>query len=322
MHSLQPEQNVGTLVRIPLKNGPNLEIRAEFTSRLAITLVAFANFRRTMTQPKTAINIRLDQSRKAAIERNISIIKYAAKAIHLYGKQGIPLRGHRDDGSSEASGNRGNCHALFLYAMEAGNTVLKKHIEEGPGNVQYTSKTIQNELIQVFVNVIRSDIIDEIAEAKFFSILSDEVTDNANLQQVSFVLRCVDKHNAIREEFLDFSSVDRITGEFLADLIISKLNFWGLSIKDCSGQGYASNMASAVKGVQARIRRVNEKVVYVHCYSHVLNLVTIKASSLPPVRNMAAFVTDVAYVFGNSPKRQRCLESVISIDKPGAAKLE
>ena len=100
--------------------------------------------------------------------------------------------GHRDDGSSEASRNIGNFHTLLQYAMEAGNTVLKKNIGEGPGNAQYTNKTIQNELI------LRSDIIDEIAEAKFFSILSDEVTDNANLEQLTFVLRFVDKHNAIR----------------------------------------------------------------------------------------------------------------------------
>ena len=122
---------------------------------------------------------------------------------------------------------------MLQYTTEAGNTVLKKHIETGQSNVQYTNKTIQNELIQVITDVIRSDIIYEIAEAKFFSILSDEITDYANLEQVSFVLRFVDKHNAIREDFLDFSSVDRITGKFLADLIISKLNGWGLSMKEC-----------------------------------------------------------------------------------------
>ena len=61
--------------------------------------------------------------------------------------------------------------------------MLKKHIEEGQDNAQNTSKSIQNESIQVFADVIRSDIIDEIAETKFFSILSDEFTDNANLDK-------------------------------------------------------------------------------------------------------------------------------------------
>ncbi|KAI0238608.1 hypothetical protein LSAT2_010654 [Lamellibrachia satsuma] len=69
------------------------------------------------------------------------------------------------------------------YATEAGDTVLKKHIEEGQDNAQNTRKSIHNESIQVFADVIRSDIIDEIAETKFFSILSDEVTDNANLDK-------------------------------------------------------------------------------------------------------------------------------------------
>ena len=175
--------------------------------------------------------------------------------------------------------------------------MLKKHIEEGPGNAQYTSKTIQNELIQVFANVIRSDILDDIAEAKFFSILSDEVTDNANLEQVSFVLRFVDKHNAIREEFL-------------ADLTISKLEGWDVSIKDCKGSTDKNSESEREGSACALLFTCIESIVIVNAYS------------LPPVHNMAAFVTEVAYFFGNSPKRQRCLESVISIDKQVTAKQE
>ena len=77
----------------------------------------------------------------------------------------------------------------------------------------YTSKTIQNEMILVVGSTIQKKIIDEIKAAKFFTILADEVTDCANLEQSSVVIRFVDGDKQIREEFLDFITVERITGD-------------------------------------------------------------------------------------------------------------
>ena len=56
--------------------------------------------------------------------------------------------------------------------------------------------------------------------------------------------------------------------------------------------------------------------LYVHCNSHVLNLVIVKACSLPSVRNMAGTITEISQFFNYSPKRQRYLEKVISVDQP------
>ena len=63
---------------------------------------------------------------------------------------------------------------------------------------------------------MRESIVQEIKEAKFFSVLCDGVADNANLEQLSFVFRVVDQDCQIREECLDFQCTDRITGLFVA----------------------------------------------------------------------------------------------------------
>ena len=60
----------------------------------------------------------------------------------------------------------------------------------------------------------------------------------------------------------------------------------------------------------------NPKALCVHCNSHVLNLVIVKACSLPLVRNMAGTITECANFFNYSLKRLRCLEKVISLDQP------
>ena len=64
---------------------------------------------------------------------------------------------------------------------------------------------------------------------------------------MSIVLRFIDSNCNIREEFLDFISTERITGEVLAHAIKELLNRFDLVIQNCRGQGYdgASNMSSA-----------------------------------------------------------------------------
>ena len=70
-------------------------------------------------------------------------------------------------------------------------------------------------------------------------------------------------------------------------------------------------MSGASGGVQGRLMAENPKATYVHCNSHVLNLCIVQACSLPVVKNMNSAVTETAYFFNNSPKRQLFLEKVI-----------
>ena len=50
---------------------------------------------------------------------------------------------------------------------------LRKHLQYGPKNAQYTSKTIQNELISVVRDAIREETISEVLRAQFYSIIVD-----------------------------------------------------------------------------------------------------------------------------------------------------
>ena len=79
--------------------------------------------------------------------------------------------------------------------------------------------------------------MDEIREAKYYSILCDEVADISNMEQVSVVLQFVDNTCSIREEFVDFISVERITGEVMAHEIKSTIYKYGLNFEVCRGQG-------------------------------------------------------------------------------------
>ena len=154
----------------------------------------------------------------------------------------------------------------MVYFRAQTDVNLANHLKNARRNATYSSKTIQNELIQVVGNSIREKIINDIKAAKFFSILADEVTDCSNKEQLSLAVRFVDSVDCvIREEFLDFITVERITGEALASAILSRLQEWDIPIENCRGQGYdgAANMSSSVRGVQSRIREKAQLAFYI-----------------------------------------------------------
>ena len=155
----------------------------------------------------------------------------------------------------------------------------------------------------------------EIKKAKYFSILADEVADVSNTEQLSLVLRYVDDDNNIREEFVDFLPCkDGTSGQAIADLILERIRQYGLDPALIRGQGYdgAGNMSGKFRGCAACISRSCPKAVYVHCYSHVLNLCIAKACELQVVRNVVGTLNQVCLFFNNSPKRQALLEHTIS----------
>ena len=65
------------------------------------------------------------------------------ETIVFYGRQNIPLRGHRDSGldvESSATTSHGNFWALLEFRVAAGDSVLRDHLAKAPRNAMYTSQ--------------------------------------------------------------------------------------------------------------------------------------------------------------------------------------
>ena len=94
-------------------------------------------------------------------------------------------------------------------------------------------------------DIIQKSLIAEVAEAKFFSILADEVTSH-NTEELSLCLRFVDKQQNILEEFIDSIILRRTTGEIISEAIIQTIHKYSLKVTYVVGQGYdgAANMSS------------------------------------------------------------------------------
>jgi hypothetical protein len=65
------------------------------------------------------------------------------------------------------------------------------------------------------------------------------------------------------------------------------------------GQRYdgAANMGGVFRGVQALILKEYPKAIYIHCFSHCLNLCLNDASKVEQIRNTSNIIQDVSSFF-------------------------
>ena len=72
----------------------------------------------------------MDETSQKQVMKNKAAIKSIAQTVYFLTKQGLPLRGHRDDSKHlEESMNCGHFKELFEFRCEAGDKNLSAHFE-------------------------------------------------------------------------------------------------------------------------------------------------------------------------------------------------
>ncbi|KAI6647735.1 52 kDa repressor of the inhibitor of the protein kinase-like [Oopsacas minuta] len=255
------------------------------------------------------INQLSDTRRNQVLENRQRLIPIV-KTIIFCGRLGIALRGHNDDGiidiGTAISGREGNFRALLAFRVDSGDSILEEHLNNSNKNATYVSKTIQNRLIKLCGDQVLEKIVDEVKESIFFSILADETTDSSHQEQLCIVLRYVSSDFVVKEEFVGFGSVDNLSANSITHEILERLGEMGLNIRNCVGQGYdgASSFSGYLNGVAKQIKESAPMAVYVHCASHVLNLVLNESSSVPSIRNMFDTISNTITFVNESSKRK------------------
>ncbi|XP_018496236.1 52 kDa repressor of the inhibitor of the protein kinase-like [Galendromus occidentalis] len=280
-------------------------------------------------KPSLDVRNRLVTGREQQVMKNRQRLIPMIKTVLLCGRQNIALRGHRDNGllSDDSLGDskEGNFRALLRYRLDAGDSLLEEHLANPKRNATYISGKFQNEIIRATGRLIRKKIVNEVRDAKFFSILADETRDLGKLDQLTMCLRYVahrDDQRVLKEVFLKFCDVTDKTGAGLARAILDNLKEEGLDVRDIRGQGYdgCSAMSGRRKGVQAEIRAVVPQALYFHCASHCLNLAVVHSTDVVPIRRAFGVVSSVAAFFSNSSSRVRSLEDQVEIHAPSSSK--
>lgn len=268
-----------------------------------------------------SVAVILDSKKRTLIETNKQRLRPITKTVLFCARNNLPLRGHRDDGFRDLpvedveSGKHGVFNSLLTFRLDAGDVDLKQHLNTCGKNSTMISKTIQNDIIECIGEKLRSDIVKDVKQAKFYAILCDETTDISTKEQMTVSIRYINPETCeVKEDFVGFVELKSTTGSSIKAAIDEELNSLGLSYEFLCGQGYdgGSNMAGKFNGTQALILAQQPLAIYCHCFSHSLNLCISKSCELPAVRNMFGIVSKASVFFSISAKRSNALKSTIA----------
>ncbi|KAL4112791.1 hypothetical protein QTP88_016520 [Uroleucon formosanum] len=232
---------------------------------------------------KTIDNIN-EANLKIETEHWKNVLRRIIELIKTLSSQNLAFRGKSDKLNTSNNGN----FLKFIEFLIKFDPVIKEHIRRISSqkiHCHYLGKDIQNEIIQLLANKIRSRIITALKNAKYYSIILDCTPDINHTEQMTVIVRFVSttenettskiEHVSINEHFIGFIELYNTTGLNMTEVILQKLRELDISLDDMKGQGYdnGANMRGYKNGVQARIRNLNSRAFYVPCNAHSLNLV-------------------------------------------------
>jgi hypothetical protein len=240
------------------------------------------------------------------------------RIIHLIitlSKCNVAFRGHREQDGDE--GSHGN-FLQFIHLIARYDPVLENLLSKPKGSTKYLSGSIQNEIIEILANRLKQEIVDEMAESPFVSVIMNTTMDISKTDQLSKVFRyvAIDKNDdgipvalKIKESFVGFSKVESQKGADLTAVIAAEIQNV-TEFRKIRGQGYdgAANMSGAYGGVQTLMKQKAPNARYIHCAAHALNLVINDAvKNVKEIRNFFD-VLEKLYVFFSAISRWNRLQ--------------
>ncbi|XP_023756095.1 uncharacterized protein LOC111904576 [Lactuca sativa] len=214
----------------------------------------------------------IDEDRK----KNRLRLKTIIYAICWCAFQAIAFRGHNERPDSINNEN-------FLEMLEAicsFNNEMKELFHTAPKHASYTSPTIQKEILNLIANRVRRMICDETDGGKF-CLLVDEAHDEFNREQMSIVLRFVNKDCIIMEPFFGLVHVPDTTSQTLKNRIYFLLTHKNLDFKSIRDQGLQLALIADSQGVIALQK------FYTHL-SSVINVVGASSKCADQLRDAQA----------------------------------
>ncbi|XP_016199761.1 uncharacterized protein LOC107640775 [Arachis ipaensis] len=206
-----------------------------------------------------------DRHSDETIANNRLRLKTSINTIRWLAFQACAFKG---DDESSGSLNRENLIELIKLLTSCNQNVNNVVLENAPGNAQYISPGVQKDILHIFARKVRATIREEIGDSKF-CIIIDEARDESKREQMSVVLRFVDKHGWVQERFFDLIHVSDICSLTLKTEISSVLSRHNLDVQNLRGQA----LVSAAK-----------EVCYVHQFFSKLTLI-VNVVTVSPKRH-------------------------------------
>lgn len=302
-------KNPHTRHRKRIKELTEEDIRKIKERRLASSIEQLVSKKDAAVEDSTSTNEdepQLSMEEKAYREYLRSLFEVSV----MLGKQGIPLVA---DKASEAEHMSNNFQALLDYRMNAGDEALKKRFEATAVNTEYLSATQQSQLLDVCENTVREEMLMEVRESRFFSLVTGDLIEIASEKHLPLFLRFVNQQNVLREEFLDFMLFDGDETALVERLETHLTDRWGLSMEDCRGQAHKATGTSTTKMKAVAVLLLEKYPLALHmpCSHMALNIHLANSLPFPNVQVVMETLRRVD-AFLRTPFAQDELEKAVS----------
>lgn len=251
-----------------LKEHENSKSHRDSVCTLSLRLMSYSNLKSQMIE---------DYEKEKSYWH--SVLCRVVATIKFLAERGLPIFGDNETLGSLKNGNYLGCLEYLAKFDPFIQNHLEKYGNAGKGNTNYLSSTIATELLHLMSARVLKEIVQEVLDAKYFGLIVDSTPDVTHIDQLSLILRYVNKEGVPSERFIKFIPIHNHSSSYLASTVLTELENLGLDILNCRGQSYdnASNMAGKYAGLQARIKDVSPLAEYVPCAAHSLNLVGCNA---------------------------------------------
>lgn len=237
------------------------------------------------------------------------------EVIVLIGRQNIPSSYQ----SKEEPVNMSTFQALLENRINAGDEVLRGRFEAAAVNEEFCPGTQQKQLLDVCERCIRDELLQEVRESRFFSLVTGELVEFPEGQHIPVFLRFVDQSNTLREEFVEFlffegeekSMADRLESHIMKE--------WDLNMEHCRGQAHSGSgvFGCKMKAIANQLMEKYPMAMNTPCATYALNTHLANSVSLTGVQVVMSVLKKTDAFFKASPLLQAELDSAICILSQG-----
>lgn len=236
-------------------------------------------------------------------------LKSLFEILVLLGKRNIPLLA---DKATDVGHLSNNLQALIDYRINAGDDALKKRFERNAVNAEYLSAAQQSQLLDVCENTVREEILMEVRESRFFSLVTGDLVQFGEVKHLPLFLRFVNQQNVLREEFLDFVPFDSEEFSLVDKLEALLTERFGLSMDDCRGQAHKATGTNTnkMKAVAVLLTEKFSQALHLPCSHIALNIHLSNNLPYPNVQILMETLNKIRSFFKNPFTHSELLKSI------------
>lgn len=235
----------------------------------------------------------------------------------LIGRQNFPYIAKEDLSAKqeEQPYSASTFQALLESRINAGDEFLRRRFETSSVNEDYCTAVQRKQMLEVCEKCVREEILQRVRECRFYSVVTGELVEFPDGDHLPIFLRFVDQANSLREEFIEFLSLE---GEevSIAERLESRITKgWGLSLEDCRGQAHAGSgiLATKMKVIAAHLKEKYPMAVITPTSTCALNVHLANGMPLTGVQVVMSVLKKTNAFFTACPMLQAELDKAVSI---------